>query len=133
VPGTDPAIDPHLPSPPSTRSVTKEKPDDTNATRQQLADAAGQLGTLLDESWRQYLALPKVVFSGSGVPTVESLEQALARYERVTKDERYRVLLERDEFQRALNLLRTYTQQVRVAGRPVTASPYGASVRQSIR
>ncbi|MHB8972103.1 MAG: lipid-binding SYLF domain-containing protein [Pirellulaceae bacterium] len=94
-----------------------------NATRQELADAAQDLGALLDESWRNYLALPRNALSGNGMPTVESLDQSLSRFEAITKDNRYKVLLDRPEFQQLYGLLRTYAEQVRQATQPAGAPP----------
>ncbi len=89
--------------------------DALTATRLELVQAAQDLGALLDESWRNYLSLPRGIFSGHAVPTVESLEQALKRFEAVTADSRYKVLLDRQEFQQLYGLLQTYTEQVRQA------------------
>ena len=99
-------------APPDTTGVV-DTTDPLEATRRELATAAEQLGRLLDDSWRRYLSLPKGVLSGEGVPSVESLEQSLMRFERVTRDSRYSVLLEREEFQQVYGLLRTYVEQVR--------------------
>jgi hypothetical protein len=88
-----------------------------DATRRELAAAAQQLGALLDDSWRRYLSLPNGVFSGNGVPSVESLEQSLRRFDVVTRDSRYNLLLERQEFQHVHRLLKTYTDQVRLLSR----------------
>jgi lipid-binding SYLF domain-containing protein len=94
-----------------------------NATRLELAQAAQDLGPLLDETWRNYLALPRGVFSGENVPTVESLEQSLKRFEAIEKDSRYKVLQDRPEFQQLHGLLRTYVEQVRQAAPPAGALP----------
>ncbi|MHB0957919.1 MAG: lipid-binding SYLF domain-containing protein [Pirellulaceae bacterium] len=94
-----------------------------DASRLELVQAAQDLGALLDESWRNYLALPRGVFSGEGIPTVESLEQSVKRFEAVSKDERYRVLLDRPEYQQLYGLLQTYLEQVRLASEPVGTGP----------
>ncbi len=106
--------------------------DTVSATRLELVQAAYDLGALLDESWRNYLSLPRGVFSGQAMPTVESLEQALRRYEAVTADRRYQVLLDRPEFQQLYGLLQTYTEQVRQLSQPAGAVPTadsGSSLR----
>jgi hypothetical protein len=97
--------------------------DVLQATRMELAQAAQDLGALLDESWRNYLALPRNALSGNGLPTIESLEQSLKRFEAVTKDNRYKVLLDRPEFQQLYGLLQTYAAQVRQATPPTSAGP----------
>lgn len=109
-------------------SGTEAAPDDDapldslETTRQQLATAARNLGGLLDESWRQYLALPQGVFSGEGVPTIESLQRSLRRFETVTDESKYRVLLQREEFQEAYQTLRRYYERVEAAGPSGTGS-----------
>jgi SH3 domain-containing YSC84-like protein 1 len=119
--GTAPGPGPGWPAtPPAGSSATSNDwdvssagVDASEATRLELAAAAEQLGTLLDEAWRRYLALPRGVFSGEGVPSVESLEQSLRRFNRVARDSLYQVLLDRAEFQQVHGLLKIYTEQVR--------------------
>jgi hypothetical protein len=60
------------------------------------------------------------VFAGDSLPTVESLDQALQRFEAITRDSRYQVLLDRPEFQQLYGLLQTYTEQVRNSSEPGT-------------
>lgn len=95
------------------------------ATRLELVRAAQEMGALLDEPWRNYLALPRGVFSGSSIPSVDSLEQSLKRFEVVNRESRYQLLLDRPEYQQLYGLLQTYTQQVRAsaAGADVTPTP----------
>jgi hypothetical protein len=81
------------------------------------------LGALLDESWRQYLVLPQGVFSGEGVPTLESLRVSLQRFDTVAKETRYKLLWQRSEFQQTHALLRAYVQQVEAEGQVATPPP----------
>lgn len=106
--------------------------DAFTATRLELVQAAQELGAMLDESWRNYLALPRGVFTGHAVPTIESLEQALRRYEAVTADSRYQVLLDRQEFQQLYGLLQMYTEQVRQAS-PAASPPPSADAGLPVR
>ena len=87
---------------------------------------------MLDESWRNYLALPRGVFTGHAVPTIESLEQALRRYEAVAADSLYQVLLDRQEFQQLYGLLQMYTEQVRQAS-PAASPPPSADAGLPVR
>ena len=91
--------------------------------RIELVHAAQNLGAILDESWRNYLALPRGVFFGDGIPTADSLDQVLLRYEALGKDGRYRPLLDRAEFQQLYGLLQSYAEQVRKATAASTANP----------
>jgi lipid-binding SYLF domain-containing protein len=107
------------PAPPVRPIATPEALD---ATRIEVVHAAQNLGAILDESWRNYLALPRGVFLGDGVPTVESLEQVLQRYRTVQRDVQYRTLIDCPEFLELMGLLQSYTEQVREA----TAAPGGS-------
>ena len=123
VSGTPPASPPAAPAATVPGVPANAAQDELTATRLELVQAAQELGSLLDESWRNYLSLPRGVFTGHGVPTVESLEQALKRYEAVAADNRYKVLLDRQEFQQLYGLLQTYTEQVRQASQPAGPAP----------
>lgn len=107
-----------LPAPPAAVGSPAGPPTPIAAmeqTRTQLSQAGQELGNLLDEQWRTYLALPKGVFTGEGTPTVASLQEALQRFNAAAADSRYSVLQARPEFQRAYNLLRQYVAQVEAA------------------
>lgn len=98
-------------------------------TRQELARSAQSLGALLDESWRQYLSLPQGVFSGAATPTAESLRQSLQRFDAVTRDSRYNLLLQRKEFQDTYKLLKAYLQRVEAATPALTPPAVGSAPR----
>ncbi len=107
-----------IPDPPSQNAPSAagaNTSDRLEQTRRQLADTASHLGALLDDSWRNYLALPRAVFSGQGRPSLVSLENSVMRFDRVAGDTRYQVLLDRAEFQEARRLLKDYTRQIRLA------------------
>ena len=123
VPGTPAAISPGSPATTTPGVPADAVQDGLTATRLELVQAAQDMGALLDESWRNYLSLPRGIFSGHAVPTVESLEQALKRFEAVAADSRYKVLLDRQEFQQLYGLLQTYTEQVRQSSQPAGTSP----------
>jgi len=117
---------------PANTAQTNTAQDTFTATRLELVQAAQELGAMLDESWRNYLALPRGVFTGHAVPTIESLEQALRRYEAVIADSRYQLLLDRQEFQQLYGLLQTYTEQVRQAS-PAASPPPSADAGLPVR
>jgi hypothetical protein len=114
--GTAAAAPPPGPANPATSparpTATAEALD---ATRIEVVLAAQDLGAILSESWRNYLALPRGVFFGDGVPTVESLEQVVQRYQTVQRDPQYQALIDRPEFQQLMELLQSYIEQVREA------------------
>jgi hypothetical protein len=77
-------------------------------TRAELAAASQRLQAILDDHWKRYLALPGQVYSGQGPPAVQALTDTLTRYDAIAKDPRYRVLVQRSEFQATHALLKKY-------------------------
>lgn len=63
-----------------------------------LAQSSQTLSLILDANWRQYLALPPEVFNGQTVLNVESLKQALSRFDLVAQTPQYQTLAQRVEF-----------------------------------
>jgi len=80
--------------------------------RQQLAASAKQLYELVDPGWKEYLAWPREVFQEGSPPSPESLNKALARYERVAKTPAYEPLFSRKQFQTTYGLLREYVENM---------------------
>jgi lipid-binding SYLF domain-containing protein len=78
------------------------------ALRQQLAQAAPPLYGLLDPQWQTFLALPLEIFHGDAVPTPESLQLSLQRFDSVATNPQYQPLAQRPEFQTVHGLLRQY-------------------------
>jgi hypothetical protein len=93
------------------------------SVRESLAGEAAQLQSIVDDGWRQYLALPAQVFDASQPPDVAALQAALKKYEQVARDARYAALTNRPEFQGTLRLLSQYVQQLAGAARQVQLPP----------
>jgi lipid-binding SYLF domain-containing protein len=91
--------------------------------RQTLAKHATALNGEVDASWKKYLALPQEVFEGNNPPRAESLQAALAQYDRVAGAPKYKALVERPEFQSTYELLREYTRVLSEAPRPQVSLP----------
>jgi len=81
---------------------------DTEATRQQLETASRQLAATVDDSWKQYLALPREVYFPNQVPKPQETQQALQKYEGVARNPQYAALSARPEFQQTLTALRKF-------------------------
>ena len=77
--GTTPGIPPVGPPTGAAAAAPPTRPtataDALDATRIEVVLAAQDLGAILSESWRNYLALPSGVFFGGGLPTVQSLQK----------------------------------------------------------
>ena len=79
---------------------------DNEATRQQLDMASRQLFAKVDNSWQQYLALPREVYTPGQVPSAQETQQALKKYEDVARNPQYAPLQSTPEFQQTLTALR---------------------------
>jgi lipid-binding SYLF domain-containing protein len=83
---------------------------DAEATRQQLATASNQLAANLDDNWKRYLALPREVYTPNQVPNPQETQQALQKYEDVSRNPQYAALQARPEFQQTLTSLRKLSE-----------------------
>jgi hypothetical protein len=95
----------------------------TGSVRQQLGTSAKQLYGLVDQGWRDYLALPRSVFDNGPPPSLESLQKALAKYDRIVQSPRYESLVSRSEFQTTYGLLRDYVEELSSAAAQLTLPP----------
>jgi len=79
-----------------------------DAVRLKLAASSDRLSTMIDDTWRRYLALPREVSAGGAPPSPESIAAVLRRYESIAADPRYAPLQQRPEFGATQQLLREY-------------------------
>jgi lipid-binding SYLF domain-containing protein len=77
---------------------------DAEAARQQLAYYSTQLAAnpMLDKNWKDYLALPREVYTPNQVPNAQEMQQALQKYQDVARNPGYAQLSTRPEFQQTL-------------------------------
>jgi len=88
--------------------------------RQQLAAASQRLAGIVDEAWRNHLALPAEAYGGDAMPSVENLELALSRFQAVAAHPEYAALASRPEFTETTQLLQ---QMISLLPRPALALP----------
>lgn len=86
-------------------------PTGTEATRQALVAAATKLYALVDDSWKQYLALPSDVYQVNGKPQFEFLKPSLERFDSVAADPKYKALATRPEFKAAHEALKAFASE----------------------
>ncbi|QDU28493.1 hypothetical protein ETAA8_35940 [Anatilimnocola aggregata] len=86
------------------------------AVRGELARSVAQLNTIVDESWKRYLAMPAEVYEAGKAPTPEALAVTLQRFDAVARDPQYRRLNERLEFRATLELLHEYSATLSEVG-----------------
>jgi lipid-binding SYLF domain-containing protein len=82
--------------------VAPQAPNSLESARQQLDASSRQLAAGLDDQWKQYLALPAEVYIPNHMPNVESLHQAILRYETVSREPQYAALTNQPAFQSTL-------------------------------
>ncbi len=82
--------------------------DRSEVLRRQVAASAAQLFSLVDDTWKRYLALPAELYGGKNAPSAEAIGDALSRFETVATDPQYRLLTQRPEFQATWGALRQY-------------------------
>jgi len=68
----------------------------------QLDGASRQLAATLDDRWKQYLALPAELYIPNHMPSIESIEQAIKRYESISQQPQYASLASQPAFQATL-------------------------------
>jgi lipid-binding SYLF domain-containing protein len=93
------------------------------SVREQLAGSAAELQAIVDDGWRQYLALPQQVFDVNMPPDVNALRRTLGQYDKVARDPRYSALTNRQEFRSTYALLSEYVQQLSAATPQVSLPP----------
>ena len=76
------------------------------AVRQQLDISYRQLSAILDDQWKQYLALPAELYIPNYAPSIEEVDKAVRRYETVSQQPQYAVLDSQPAFQSTLKCLR---------------------------
>lgn len=89
-------------SPPPAAAPVPQSPNQLEAARQQLDAASRQLAASLDDQWKKYLALPAEIYIPNHSPSMESIEQAISRYESVSEDPKYAALTNQAAFQDTL-------------------------------
>jgi SH3 domain-containing YSC84-like protein 1 len=81
---------------------------ESEVVRGQLVQIAPKLYDLLDESWKQYLGLPAVMFLGGTPPDAATINEIVGRYDAVARDPQFATLAARPEFQSVYGLLKHY-------------------------
>jgi hypothetical protein len=99
-----------------------QHPGDAETARAQLDTSYRQLTANLDPSWRSYLALPPQISMPNQAANPQELQQALQRYENVSRDSQYAALQVRPDFQQTLASLRRLSD-VRTASNTLQLPP----------
>lgn len=87
---------------PATPTPVPQAPNELEVARQQLDAASRQLAANLDDQWKQYLALPPEVYIPNDAPNIQAIEQAIQRYEAISRQPQYAALTSQSAFQETL-------------------------------
>ncbi|MEX0642096.1 MAG: lipid-binding SYLF domain-containing protein [Pirellulales bacterium] len=100
-----------------------EAPGKIEAARQQLDAASRQLAASLDDNWKKYLALPPEIYIPYHTPNPQVLQQALSRYEEISRNPKYAVLTGRPDFQATLKAMWRLAELQTDANTPLQLPP----------
>jgi len=78
---------------------------------------------VLDDRWRQYLALPGEVFDPSRRPSQQAVDAALGRFRAVAGNPQYQSLTSKPEFAATYQLLQKLADELRPSGAVQLALP----------
>lgn len=92
-----------------------------------LAQAATKLSPLIDDQWRQYLALPAEIYQPGRKPTPEALQAALSRYRAISQNRQYHALTDRPEFHNTHQLLQALYEDMRAGTSPINPAPFNSA------
>jgi lipid-binding SYLF domain-containing protein len=104
-------------------ATTAIVPNEIDAVQAELARAAGSLNSVLDDSWRRYLALPAEIFDPRRHPTPQAIEETLARFNSAAQNPQYQALAGRQEFRTVQQLLQRLDASMRLANSRQIALP----------
>jgi lipid-binding SYLF domain-containing protein len=106
---------------------------DEDVLRNQLTQLAPQLYELIDDQWKQYLALPSSMFLTGPHPSAAEITETLQRFDRVATDPAFAQLAARPEFQSVYGLLKHYQQALTSVATSVNLPPPPSSGAPAIR
>ncbi|MGI9295926.1 MAG: lipid-binding SYLF domain-containing protein [Pseudomonadales bacterium] len=107
-------------APPTVSMQPSPATDTPFDAQQQLAEASQRLFEILDQDWREHLALPQRVYDANPLEAndLEILNACLIRYEEVAANPTYSTLTSQQEFQSVLHLLRQSVSQLSASPSP---------------
>lgn len=105
------------------------RPDKLEAARQQLDASSRQLAASLDDDWKKFLALPPEIYIPNHSPSVQSIEQAISRYEQVSEDPQFSSLTSQPAFQATLSGLWKLGEQLQGSEQKMRLPPPPAAAR----
>tara|TARA_R110002111_G_scaffold191869_1_gene258150 strand:- start:41842 stop:42912 length:1071 start_codon:yes stop_codon:yes gene_type:complete len=81
-------------------------------SKYELLGTHQELDQILDDTWKDYLALPENISSNSSVTSIPELETVIKNYQQVQLDSKYQMVTNRQEFQKTYQLLQEYLKDL---------------------
>jgi lipid-binding SYLF domain-containing protein len=98
-------------APPQTSAIVQQhRATNADVIRNQLSQIAPELYELMDDQWKNYLALPSEVFLTGAHPAPAEVAATVERFDRVANDPAFAKLAARPEFQSVRAMLKHYQQ-----------------------
>jgi lipid-binding SYLF domain-containing protein len=97
--------------------------DSIDLIQVELAQSATNLTPLLNDTWKQFLAMPAEIYDPSRRPSPEAVAAAVQRFTTVAQDPQYQAISTRFEFQTTLRLLQRLDEALRVDPRRLALPP----------
>lgn len=81
--------------------------------RNALLSAHQELDQIVNDVWKDYLALPESLSSTGTTPSLSELEPVVKNYQQVQLDSKYHLITDRSEFQNTYQLLQDYLKELK--------------------
>lgn len=101
-----------VPNPQPSTIVQQHRATNADVLRNQLTQLAPEMYELMDDQWKNYLALPSQVFLTGPHPSAAEVGAAVERFNRVATDPAFAKLAARPEFQSVHAMLKHYQQSL---------------------
>lgn len=98
-----------LNSPTPAVETVAEASEHLNQLQAETASASQRLAAVLDENWRQYLALPAEVYTPGRQPSPQAMATSLENFRRVMANPDYAQLTQRPDFRSLVALMEQYS------------------------
>jgi lipid-binding SYLF domain-containing protein len=102
-------------TPPSASIIQQHRASDADVIRNQLVQLSPELFDLLDDQWREFLALPSAMFLTGPHPDASEVAATVERFNHVATDPAFAQLAARPEFQSVFGILKHYQQSLNPA------------------
>jgi lipid-binding SYLF domain-containing protein len=102
-------------APPASAIVQQQRASDADVLRNQLVELSPEMYELMDDKWKEFLALPSAMFLTGPHPSSAEVAATVEKFNRVATDPAFAQLAARPEFQSVYGILKHYQQSLNPA------------------